>query len=580
MSGPVVGHSRPKGSHTSGRDRLLQHMGLTRPDLRVLADERLGQEGSLHKLQQEAGMAELLNIARQVARVKVGAATMGMPIMPDFLIMPEFPPQQEEWEPVHDRRRPAVPHAPSEASKDIRPKNFARPLGDHLVRGALNLMFSSGIQAGLGFAFWIIVARLFAAGDVGKASSLISASGLISYLALFGLNSTLTLFLPTARNKNSLITAAFVTVACAAAIISGFYTLLIPFIAPKLESVVHSVEVVAVFAILTAFAATNLLTDSIFIAARNSSLCALTDGVVGSGSKIIFGVLLAGTGAFGLFSASIAGFAAAAAVSVFLIWRILGWRPSTTNPLKTLKPLFKFSGANYVTNCLNFLPSVIIPIIVLDRLGPTVAGYYFVAFQMASLLYSAVYAVEQSFMAEASQPGANWRVVRKRSRRLAVILFVPGGLILAIAAHWILMIFGSEYSKNGTVALMFLAVAVIPMAALNWSWSVLRLTGSLNALVITGIIYAGSVCGAAYFLAPHGIAAVALAWTIGATIAAVLAGISAARTPSDAIPRTARRPQSSTVAARDRVGQRHGGGPQPVSRVRGSQPRAAYRAPQ
>lgn len=467
-----------------------------------------------------------MDIARQVARAKVSADTFGFPILADYTVYPRGEQQQDpELE-----RRAATRGTPLNAKGAASRSGLARLLSDHLVRSALNLMFSSGIQAGLGFAFWIVMARLFTANDVGKASSLISASGLISYLALFGLNSALTRYLPTARNKNSLITSAFVTVACAAAIISVFYVLLIPAIAPKLESVINNVELIAVFMMLTAAATINLLTDSIFIAARRSSLCALTDGVIGSGSKIILGVLLAGTGAFGLFSASVGGFAAAATVSVFLIWSSIGWRPLLKNPMKTLQPLFKFSSANYVANCLNLLPGVIVPIIVLDRLGPTMAGYYFVAFQMASLLYSAVYAVEQSFMAEASQHGADWRAIRKRSRKLAVILFVPGGAILALTARWILLVFGPQYSKNGTIALALLAVAVVPIAACNWSWTVLRLTNGLSALVISGTVYAASVCGAAWLLAPHGVTGVAAAWSIGATLAAVIAGIATART--------------------------------------------------
>ena len=47
-----------------------------------------------------------------------------------------------------------------------------------------------GIQAGLGFAFWIITARLFSTESVGLASSLISASNLIMFLGLLGMNTT------------------------------------------------------------------------------------------------------------------------------------------------------------------------------------------------------------------------------------------------------------------------------------------------------------------------------------------------------------------------------------------------------
>ena len=60
--------------------------------------------------------------------------------------------------------------------------------------------------------------------------------------------------------------------------------------------------------LLSSAAAVNVLTDSVFIAHRRAELCALTDGVIGGFGKIIFGLVLAGTGAYGLFSASTGGF--------------------------------------------------------------------------------------------------------------------------------------------------------------------------------------------------------------------------------------------------------------------------------
>src|ERR1700730_15642847 len=64
--------------------------------------------------------------------------------------------------------------------------HYRRLRTDHLVRNSLYLILSSGLQACLGFAFWIITARLFSTADVGRASSLISATTVIAYLALLG----------------------------------------------------------------------------------------------------------------------------------------------------------------------------------------------------------------------------------------------------------------------------------------------------------------------------------------------------------------------------------------------------------
>jgi O-antigen/teichoic acid export membrane protein len=424
----------------------------------------------------------------------------------------------------------------------------ARFHSDHLMRNSLYLTLSSGMQAALGFAFWIIMARLFDTEEVGRASSLISATGLIAYFALFGLNSTLVRFLPTARNRDSLITSAFVLVACAGCALGLVYIFSTPVLAPRLAFVARQPALAAGFVLLSMAAAVNLLTDSVFIASRKTGLCALTDGAIGGISKICLGLVLAGTGAYGLFCASAGSFAAAALISIVLTVAVLRWRPSFDGSFEALRPLLKFSGGNYVANAFNLVPTLVVPLIVLDRLGAKPAAYYFVSFQMATLLYSAVWAVEAAFLAEGSQAEADWRGVRRRSRRIAVILFVPGGAFLALSAHWVLLMFGSDYSSHGTTTLILLAVAVVPIAACNWSWTVLRLSGRLMTLVISSVAYSCAISGLAWILAPHGLAALTVAWPAGSAVAAVLTGLLSPLAPRKTSGRHRRKTSSQRYA--------------------------------
>jgi O-antigen/teichoic acid export membrane protein len=367
------------------------------------------------------------------------------------------------------------------------------------------------------------MARLFSTGDIGTASSLISATALIAILSLCGLDITVVRFLPTTRDKDSLITGAFILVAAVGAIIGLAYILLTPFLAPRLEFMMHNPVLTAGFTLLASAAALNLLTDSVFVASRKAGFCALTDGAVGGLGKIVFGLIFAGTGVYGLFYASALGFAAATLASVLLVMTALRWRPSIKKSFQVLKPLLRFSGGNYIAHVLNLVPAAAVPLVVLDRLGAQVAAYYFVAFQMATFLYSAVYAVEASFLAEGSRAEADWRAIRNRSRRLAIMLFVPGAGILALTARWVLLAFGSGYSQHGTTTLELLALTVVPIAACNWSWTVLRLSGRIALLVVSNAVYSSTICGFAWVLASHGLASLTAAWPVGATLAAITA---------------------------------------------------------
>jgi O-antigen/teichoic acid export membrane protein len=368
-------------------------------------------------------------------------------------------------------QRPAVRPLIDASKQDRREAGIAalvlRLRTDHMVRNSLYLILSSGLQASLGFAFWIITARLFSTTDVGEASSLISATTVIAYLALLGLNSTLVRYLPTAPDRNALISAGLLLVAVCGAGIGLLYIFATPVLAPRLAFVDHQPALAVGFVLLTAAAAVNLLTDSIFIASRKAGYCALTDGGVGGVIKVVSCVILSGTGAYGLFCASVGGFASAALASLVLVTTALHWRPSLRTPLRTLKPLLRFSGANYAGNVLNMLPPLVVPLIVLDRLGAQPAAYYFVAFQVATLLYSGAYAVGQTFLAEGSRGGVDSRELLRRSRRVLMAMCMPACLVLVVAAHWVLLVFGTRYSQHGTPSLILLALAAIPIAANN-----------------------------------------------------------------------------------------------------------------
>ncbi len=481
------------------------------------AAEVSGSGVATKQAMQEAGIAALVAIAMSTA------ATGPIPVVSATLHYPT-----EVTHSSSSTNGPVIgPARPRSATnKRLRPwrRLQARLQADHMVRNSLYLILSSGLQAALGATFWVISARLFSATAVGTASSLISATTLIAYISLLGLNSTFVRYLPTAQDRNALLTAGFLLVAACGAGIGVIYVLLTPILAPRLAFVGHQPALAAGFVLLTAAAAVNLLTDSVFIASRRAGYNALTDGGIGGIIKVCSGLILVGTGGYGLFCASVGGFAAAALASLILMTTVLHWRPLLRNSVLALRPMLRFSLANYAGNILDILPSMLVPIIALDRLGTSAAAYYFVAFQVATLLYAGVSAVVQVLLAEGSHAGADWRRLIKRSWRLLMVMCLPACLMLILGGRWVLLAFGTKYSEHGTLALTLMALATIPIAANNWLWTVLRLAGRLRAIVISSCVYALAICCLAWLLAPHGLAALAAAWPIGALCGTLAAG--------------------------------------------------------
>ncbi len=406
---------------------------------------------------------------------------------------------------------------------------------DPMVHNSLYLILTSGLQASLGFVFWIIAARLFSTNETGLASSLISATIFLSMMALMGLNVSYGRFLPTATNRDSFITGGFAVVTISGLAAGAIYVLAAPTIAPKLAFVEQRLPLAIGFIVFTSAASLNLLTDSIFIGSYKAGYVALTDGAIAGTAKIAALFMLVGFGAVGLYTASTTGLAAAALASVLLIaWR-LGWRPRIQQSLTVLKPLARFSTANYLSSLLTFIPQTVVPIVILDRLGASAAAFFYVAYQVASLAQSPIYAIQGSTLAEGSRPGANLGLLVKRSVRLMLIICLPVAAVVIIGAHWILLMFGTRYSIHGTFVLIVLAASALPMSVLSLMRTLLNLLGRLKVLVWSSVIFAAAICGSSWLLAPHGLTIFAAAWPIGTAMAAVPCGVSLARVwPSSA----------------------------------------------
>jgi O-antigen/teichoic acid export membrane protein len=403
---------------------------------------------------------------------------------------------------------------------------------DPMLRNALFLIVNSGIQAGLGFAFWIITARLFSTESVGLASSLISASNLIMFLGLLGMNTTFVRFLPIAKHRNGLITAgmSLVTIGCGALALGC--VVLLPLISRPISFVTHSLPLAVGFVLLTAAGGVNLLTDSVFIAAGKSQYNILVDGVVGGGVKVILLFVLAGAGAgaYGVFGAASGGFVAAGLASLFLMVKVLHWRPEFKNLGQILKPMLNFSGISYAGDVLAHLPILTVPLIILDRIGASSEAYYFVTYQLATLLYQTVFSVEQSFLSGGASAAGLDRAVLRRSIRILIALCIPAFTLVVLFGHLLLTAFGPKYANNTGSLLIVLSAAVFPIAAYLWFTTVLRLiSDKLRVIVWANAVTDIIVIGLAWVWAPRGLEAVATAWLLGITTGCLIVAVPAVK---------------------------------------------------
>ncbi len=386
---------------------------------------------------------------------------------------------------------------------------------DTLVRNSLYLMVSTGIMAVLGFVFWLISARIFSPEAIGIATTLISAMNLISYVGLLGFNSTFIRMLPTSKNRSEEINTGLILSISGAILVSIIYVFLVPYIAPKLGVIHDNWLYGAGFVFMAAMATVNLLTDSIFIAFRAAKYNLLIDGIIMSSIKLALPFLLVGLGAFGLFAASGAAAAVALVLSIIFLVTKFGYVPRLHINKATLSRVIKYSFSNYVANLLNIVPTLVLPLVTLNKLGAAAAGYYYLAFMIANLLYTVVYAISQSLFAEGSYADRGLRELLKRATVVLAAVMIPGAIVLYFGARLLLHVYGPTYAEQAAPLLQVFAIAG-PMVALYTIANVVqRIMKQTRGLIIVNTVYVVTITVCALLWVGNGLVWVGYAWLTG-----------------------------------------------------------------
>jgi glycosyltransferase involved in cell wall biosynthesis len=401
---------------------------------------------------------------------------------------------------------------------------------DAIVRSAGFLILAQGAVAVAGFVFWVASAHLADADAVGSATTLVSASSLISYLSTFGVNAMFMRFLPTSEQPDAELTSGVIVCFVGGLLLAFGYVELLPVVAPKLVFVQHSPLYTAGFVVFTAFGAVNILTSSVFLVRRRAKYIFVTDGVIQGIVKILAPFVLIATGvyasygAFGIFSSFGCAVLVDVLVSITLIVARLDYRPELRIRLSALTRTLRFTVINYLVTVLDILPTLILPTVVLDGNGSRSAGYFYIAFQVATVLSGVGVSVAVSTLAEGAQGNARLDEVVRRSRRILAVALPPIVVTGSAISPWALSVFGVSYREHASSTLLVLVLAVPAVALCQWTRSLLQITKQLPALLVSQLLYAVVVLGLSIAVVHRGIVWVAGAYLLGNLVAGLVAG--------------------------------------------------------
>ena len=393
-------------------------------------------------------------------------------------------------------------------------------LGTRLYSNALFLVLDNSLSGGLGFLFWLVVARFYTQEELGLGSSIISTIQLLGTLSLTGLNFSLVRFLSKSNERQKLINTCLTTGGILAMVASGVFLAGIGLWSPAMNFILLNPLFILAFIAFTVVTTLSLSMDWVFLANRRVEFRVFKNGISSILKIPLPIILILYFHTFGV----VASWGMATVVAVILALFLLlpklekNYKPVPTVSVRLLRSTWSYSLSNYFANLLSSVTSFILPIMVVNLLGAKSNAYFYTAWMIASVVFYIPSGISNSLFSEGSHFEDKLQHNVKRSLKFTFCFLVPVIIVLVLVGKWLLLAFGASYSANSFNLLIILAVSGIPIGFNQIYTSCLRVLKRLKELVAISLFITLAVLVGSYFLMPIiGIMGVGYTW-LGSSI--------------------------------------------------------------
>jgi O-antigen/teichoic acid export membrane protein len=373
-----------------------------------------------------------------------------------------------------------------------------------------SLLTAQVLSAVLGLVFWVLVARLVDAHDVGVAAAAISAQTLLGIVTVLGFSTMLVSELPKeqpARQRTVLLRSLLV-VFVSSAVGAGVVVAVSPLLSGNLEEALGNPIGAATFVLGTAAFAWALVVDDACLGVKRSGLQVWRNLVASSLRFPVTAALL------------LLGFTDAHVLQVcwvlpllasipFTLWRLRLPRGDGTAPplLADVRGFIGLARRNHALSLALAAASQMVPVVAALTLGSVENAEFAIAWLMATFVFLPPYLLATALFAH----GAN---VTEAEFRTSMERTIPAALSLSallcvgawVLGEPVLLIFGGDYSRHSWAILALLVPAglwmvlkdhlVTPWRSQRKFALATRLAGAALVLEIAGAVTGGIIGGA------------------------------------------------------------------------------------
>jgi O-antigen/teichoic acid export membrane protein/aminoglycoside phosphotransferase len=341
---------------------------------------------------------------------------------------------------------------------------------------------------------------------------------LLVAISQLNLKSALNRFLPRAGPVSGwFVIRAYLIALAATALVSAVFLVGIGLWTPSLEFLVDRPELIAWFVVATMAWTLFVLQDSVLAGIRQAHWVPV-ENFVFSASKLLLLLVVVGTlPALGIWvSWTLPAIVLVVPVTLLLFRRLI---PTHVRETRGREEPFgswgiaRYAAADYLAYVIWSGTIAVLPLIVLNVLGPDANAYFYVSWLIAYSLYLISSSMGMSMLAEASLEPTEVHTHRRRTVAESARLVVPAALAVAVGAPLILGIMGGSYPEEGVTLLRLLALSAIPFVIVDAHVTAARAQNHMRVVVGTYAALCGLVLALGVpLMSEIGVAGIGVAW--------------------------------------------------------------------
>jgi O-antigen/teichoic acid export membrane protein len=393
-----------------------------------------------------------------------------------------------------------------------------------LYRSSFALMLTTGLNGILGFAYWVLAARLYPAEAVGIGAGAISAMTLVSSLGWVGLQYVLLRYVPVAgRAQTRLVRLSYAAAIAIALVATGIFLAGFANLA-GLGILTESPLTIVLFAASIVFWVIFSLQDPVLIGLRRAGWVPIENATFGAIKAVLLVALAASASAWAILGAWVLGLIGLVLViNVALFGRLLRREEAVAPRLPSQRQLVHFATGHHFVAVTAAVPDSLVSLLILGFMPGAANAYYYSAWAVSFSLRLLAVNMSNALIVEGALAEDKVRSLVRQVSRLAFVVVIPLVVVVVAFADPIMSAFGPQYTQAADLLRLF-AVALIPFTILNFVIAVERIQErAARALLIAGASTLLTIGLDLWLIPSDGLTGAGWGWLLGQTLGAAIA---------------------------------------------------------